>query len=167
MRIRTKVVAAGLLTLLGALGPHAGAAQAAEITVLASMGGISGVRDLAAGFMAATGHKVIASQEANVMTKVNAGAADIVTGGPGAIDNLIKEGKSNHIRNVVLTAQREGMQTLEVALSELIAHGVIDAEIGRLRSMYPSEIKVPVAVAANGEGPQEGAGSGRRSSRSR
>jgi len=87
------VVAAGLRTLLGALGPHAGAAQAAEITVLASMGGISGVRDLAAGFMAATGHKVIASQEANVMTKVNAGAADIVTGGPGAIDNLIKEGK--------------------------------------------------------------------------
>jgi len=84
-----------------------------------------------------------------------------------AVRNLIKEGKSNHIRNVVLTAQREGMQTLEVALSELIAHGVIDAEIGRLRSMYPSEIKVPVAVAANGEGPQEGAGSSRRSSRSR
>src|SRR5947207_772190 len=74
-----------------------------------------------------------------------------------AVRHLIKEGKSNHIRNVVLTAQREGMQTLEVALSELIAHGVIDAEIGRLRSMYPSEIKVPVAVAANGEGPQEGA----------
>ena len=84
-----------------------------------------------------------------------------------AVRNLIKEGKSNHIRNVVLTAQREGMQTLEVALSELIAHGVMDAEIGRLRSMYPSEIKVPVAVAANGEEPQGVVGSGRRSSRSR
>jgi twitching motility protein PilT len=84
-----------------------------------------------------------------------------------AVRNLIKEGKSNHIRNVVLTAQREGMQTLEVALSDLIAHGVIDAEIGRLRSMYPGEIKMPVAVAANGEGPPREAGSGRRSSRNR
>ena len=84
-----------------------------------------------------------------------------------AVRNLIKEGKSNHIRNVVLTAQREGMQTLEVALSELIAHGVIDAEIGRLRSMYPGEIKMPVPVGVNGEGPQGEAGFGRRSSRSR
>jgi Tfp pilus assembly pilus retraction ATPase PilT len=83
------------------------------------------------------------------------------------VRNLIKEGKSNHIRNVVLTAQREGMQTLEVALSELIAHGVIDAEIGRLRSMYPGEIKMPVPIAANGEGSPAEAGSGRRSGRPR
>jgi twitching motility protein PilT len=59
-----------------------------------------------------------------------------------AVRNLIKEGKSHHIRNVVLTGQREGMQTFEVALSKLIAQGVIDPEIGRMRSMYPSEVKV-------------------------
>ncbi|MCW3036143.1 MAG: hypothetical protein JWM17_1455, partial [Actinobacteria bacterium] len=37
--------------------------------------------------------------------------------------------------------------TFEVALSELIARGVIDPEIGRMRSMYPSEVKVLPASA--------------------
>jgi twitching motility protein PilT len=64
-----------------------------------------------------------------------------------AVRNLIKEGKSHHIRNVVLTGQREGMQTFEAALSELIAKGLIDHEIGRMRSMYPSEVKVLPASA--------------------
>ncbi len=41
---------------------------------------ISGIRDLAAGFERASGHKVIASQERNVMDKVNTDApADVVT----------------------------------------------------------------------------------------
>jgi molybdate transport system substrate-binding protein len=87
---RLSAAAAGLLAALGA----AGTAQAAEITILASQGSISGVRDLAAGFQGATGHRVIATQEANVMTKVNAGApADIVTANPPVIDDLIKQGK--------------------------------------------------------------------------
>jgi molybdate transport system substrate-binding protein len=87
---RLSAVAAGLLAALGA----AGTVQAAEITILASQGSISGVRDLASGFQSATGHKVIATQEANVMIKVNAGApADIVTANPPVIDDLIKQGK--------------------------------------------------------------------------
>jgi molybdate transport system substrate-binding protein len=89
MRTWIYVLAASLLAVFGQ-----GAAHGAEITVLASMGGISGVRDLAAGFQAATGHKVIASQEANVTAKVNANApVDVVTGNPSAIDDLIKQGK--------------------------------------------------------------------------
>ena len=84
-----------------------------------------------------------------------------------AVRNLIKEGKSNHIRNVVLTGQREGMQTLEVALSELIAHGVIDPELGRLRSMYPREIKMPAPAGANGTGIAEDGGYGARAHRYR
>lgn len=72
-----------------------------------------------------------------------------------AVRNLIKEGKSGQIRNVVVTGQREGMQTLEMALSELIANKVIDPEVGKLRSMYPGEIKMPASAAlagANGAG---------------
>jgi molybdate transport system substrate-binding protein len=84
--------ALGCLAVLGVLG-H-GAAQAAEITILGGMGVISGVRDLAAGFQSATGHKVNAVFEPNVMAKVNAGApADIVALNPPAIDDLIKGGK--------------------------------------------------------------------------
>jgi molybdate transport system substrate-binding protein len=69
-------------------------AQAAEIVVLGSQGNISGIRDLAAGFERASGHKVVANQERNVMEKVNTNApADVVTGNPPVIDDLISKGK--------------------------------------------------------------------------
>ena len=69
-------------------------AQAAEILVLGGQGNISGIRDLAAGFERASGHKVVASQERSVLEKVNSGApADVVAANPPVIDNLIKEGK--------------------------------------------------------------------------
>jgi molybdate transport system substrate-binding protein len=88
----TNLLAAGCLAVLGVLGQ--GAAQAAEITVLGGMGVISGVRDLAAGFQSATGHKVNAVFDANPLAKVNAGApADIVALNPPVIDDLIKGGK--------------------------------------------------------------------------
>jgi molybdate transport system substrate-binding protein len=87
----TKGLAAGFLALLW-LWP--GAAQAAEITVLGGMGVISGIRDLAAGFQSATGHKVNAVFDANPLAKVNAGApADIVALNPPVIDDLIRSGK--------------------------------------------------------------------------
>jgi molybdate transport system substrate-binding protein len=87
----TNVWAVGFLALLW---PGPGAAQAAEITVLGGMGVISGIRDLAAGFQSATGHKVNAVFDANPLAKVNAGApADIVALNPPVIDDLIKSGK--------------------------------------------------------------------------
>ena len=69
-------------------------AHAAEIIILASQGSISGARDMAAAFEKASGHKVIARQEKDVMATVNAGTpADIATLNPPLIDKLIKEGK--------------------------------------------------------------------------
>jgi len=86
----TGVMAASLTVVLGLAAP----AQAAEITVLGSQGNISGIRDLAAAFEQSTGNKVIAVQEANMVAKINSDApADVVTGGPGFIDGLIKSGK--------------------------------------------------------------------------
>jgi molybdate transport system substrate-binding protein len=85
------MMAASLFVASGVAGDTV---RAAEITILASQGSISGARDLAAGFQSASGHKVVATQEANVMTKVNSGApADLVVANPPVIDNLIKEGK--------------------------------------------------------------------------
>jgi molybdate transport system substrate-binding protein len=90
MRKFAMSVAASLL--MGALS--AGAAHAAEIKVLGGQGSISVIRDLAAGFEKATGHKVIATQERNIMETINSNApADIATGSPSVIDNLIKSGK--------------------------------------------------------------------------
>ena len=76
-----------------------------------------------------------------------------------AIRNLIKEGKTNQIRNVVATGQKEGMQTLEASLSKLVAENAITYEDATARSLYPNEIK-----AAPTPEP-EPTGKGRRSRR--
>ena len=71
-------------------------ADTVEITVLAGMGVVSGVRDVAPAFERATGHMVIVSFEPGLllMQKINAGApADLVTHYPHVIDDLIKQGK--------------------------------------------------------------------------
>ncbi len=69
-------------------------AHAAELIILGSQGSISGARDMAAAFERASGHKVIARQERNVLATVNAGTpADIATLNPPVIDKLIQEGK--------------------------------------------------------------------------
>jgi twitching motility protein PilT len=68
-----------------------------------------------------------------------------------AVRNLIKEGKTNQLRNVVSTHQQEGMQTLESALSDHVASGTIDLEQARLVSLYPKEIEVPKPVEVHAE----------------
>jgi molybdate transport system substrate-binding protein len=74
----------------------AGTAGAAEITVLASQGALSAVRDLAAGFEQATGNKVNVSFEAGnaLNDKIEANApADLVTNTLDSFDDLVKRGK--------------------------------------------------------------------------
>ncbi|MBI4729744.1 MAG: type IV pilus twitching motility protein PilT [Acidobacteria bacterium] len=59
-----------------------------------------------------------------------------------AVRNLIKEGKTRQLRNQIMTGQREGMQTLEMALSDLVARGIVTHEDALTRSLYPGEIRV-------------------------
>jgi len=69
-------------------------AHAAELIILGSQGSISGARDMAAAFARASGHKVTARQERNVLATVNAGTpADLAVLNPPQIDKLIQEGK--------------------------------------------------------------------------
>src|SRR5215471_3900641 len=71
-------------------------AQAAEITVLAGMGVISGVSDLAPAFERLTGHSVVVrfEQAAAMTEKINSGApADIAALQPEQVDNFIKQSK--------------------------------------------------------------------------
>ncbi len=63
-----------------------------------------------------------------------------------ATRSLIRDGKSNQLRNVLLTGQNEGMRTLEMALSDLVTRGVITYEEALGRSMYPKEVAKPVAA---------------------
>jgi twitching motility protein PilT len=58
-----------------------------------------------------------------------------------AARNLIKEGKTHQLRNVLVTGQRDGMITLEQSLNALIRDGVISYESAESRSLYPKELE--------------------------
>ena len=62
-----------------------------------------------------------------------------------AVRNLVKEGKTNQLRNVVSTHQSEGMQTLEKSLTQLVASGQVDIDQARLVSLYPKDVEAPGA----------------------
>src|SRR5438094_8293721 len=71
-------------------------AQAAEITILVNQGALSGVRDLAAGYEKATGHKVVVDFAGvpPLDEKVKTDApGDLVVNFMPAFDQMIKDGK--------------------------------------------------------------------------
>jgi twitching motility protein PilT len=90
-------------------------------------------------------HTLIGITNQQLIPQVGGGrvAAFEVLVGTHAIRNLIREGKTRQIRNMVATGQRDGMQTLETCLSELAATGRISYEEAILWSLYPDDIKRP------------------------
>jgi molybdate transport system substrate-binding protein len=85
---------AAACVLLGTL-PQ-GAARAADLTILTNQGATPGVRELATAFARASGHKVTVLQEAGTALeqRLNSGAsADLITGNPGPLEKLVKQGK--------------------------------------------------------------------------
>jgi twitching motility protein PilT len=58
----------------------------------------------------------------------------------GAVRNLVREGKTNQLRNVIVTSRREGMQTIEASLTELLRQGLITREEAISRSSYPADV---------------------------
>jgi twitching motility protein PilT len=90
-----------------------------------------------------------------ILPKIGGGrvAAFEVLMGTHAARNLIRQGKTAQIRNVVATGQQDLMQTLEASLSQLVVDGVISYEEAVAHSLYPNEITNPAAlldVTANG-----------------
>lgn len=56
------------------------------------------------------------------------------------VRNLIREGRSNQLLNVMFTNTKEGMQTLENSLAKLITDGVITYENALSVSAHPKEL---------------------------
>ena len=56
------------------------------------------------------------------------------------IRNLIREGRSNQLMNVMFTSAKEGMQTLETCLAQLIISGTITYEDAMAISAHPKEL---------------------------
>ena len=95
-------------------------------------------------------------------------AAYEVLMGNEAVRNLVREGKSRQLRNVVATGGPEGMQTIEMDLARLVTSGLITMEMAQSISAYPSEIQAQVstlrsqaqaaATTAAGQGATSGSG---------
>ena len=60
---------------------------------------------------------------------------------------LIRDGKSNQLRNVLLTGQKDGMQTLEMSLSRLVSQGLVTYDDALCKSLYPKEVAKPTNSA--------------------
>ncbi len=64
-----------------------------------------------------------------------------------AIRNLVREGKSRQMRNMIATGAADGMQTVEMDLARLVAAGLISMETAMESSAYPKEIQAQLATA--------------------
>jgi twitching motility protein PilT len=62
------------------------------------------------------------------------------------VRNLIREGRSNQLLNVMTTNQQEGMHTLETSLAELIQSGTIEYEDALNVSAHPKELARAMAA---------------------
>ncbi len=58
-----------------------------------------------------------------------------------AVRRLIRDGATHQLRGVIASGRKEGMQTLESHLAELVSAGDIDLAAARAASLYPDEIK--------------------------
>jgi len=112
-------------------------AQTADITVLAGMGVISGIRDLAPAFEKKTGHKVIVrfEQAADLTKLVDTGApADVAAVQPPQADMFIKDGKmvagtkTNFAQAGVGVAVKKGARRPDIRTVEAFKAAMLNAK---------------------------------------
>ncbi|MFZ3492929.1 type IV pilus twitching motility protein PilT [Streptomyces sp. 5.8] len=94
-------------------------------------------------------HTLVGILNQTLIPKVGGGRAPAfeVLVGTSAIRNLIREGKTRQLRNMIATGHRDGMQTLETSINALVAAGTITYEEAVLHTAYPEDIQRPYAAA--------------------
>jgi twitching motility protein PilT len=68
--------------------------------------------------------------------------------GNHAARNLVREGKTRQLRNTMTMGIGEGMQTLEMSLSELVMRGMVSYEEALEAAPHPNEVRRPFADTA-------------------
>jgi len=63
-----------------------------------------------------------------------------------AVRNLVREGRTRQLRNVIATSRSEGMQTLEKGLSDLVLAGVVSYHEAVAHALVPQEIERPAGI---------------------
>jgi twitching motility protein PilT len=57
------------------------------------------------------------------------------------VRNLISEGKTNQLRNSLLTGHKDGMVTFEKSLSQLVRSGQVTYQDALTPSLYPKDVE--------------------------
>jgi twitching motility protein PilT len=70
-----------------------------------------------------------------------AAAHEIMIGNP-AIRNLIREAKVAQMYSAIQTGQKDGMQTLDQCLKDLVKKGLVDKEEARGKAADPNNFQV-------------------------
>jgi twitching motility protein PilT len=76
-------------------------------------------------------------------------ALEILTG-TTAVRNLIREGKIHQIPGTMQVSQKDGMQTMDMALTNLVTRGIVTREEAQAKSMNPNLFGAAPAAAAGG-----------------
>jgi len=84
-------------------------------------------------------------------------ALEILIGTP-AVRNLIREGKIHQIPSAMQTGQKVGMQTLDMALLELVRRGIVNMEEAQSKTLTPNLFGRMDTDGPNGRAPMQRAG---------
>lgn len=63
-----------------------------------------------------------------------------------AVRNLVREGKSRQMRNLITTGGGDGMQTLETDLARLVNAGLVDIDTACGVSLFPNDVRSQMAT---------------------
>ncbi|MEU9701595.1 type IV pilus twitching motility protein PilT [Streptomyces sp. NPDC047981] len=92
-------------------------------------------------------HTLVGILNQTLIPRIGGGrvAAFEVLVGTSAIRNLIREGKTRQLRNMIATGHRDGMQTLETSINAHVAAGTITHGQAVLHTAHPEDIHRPYA----------------------
>jgi twitching motility protein PilT len=76
-------------------------------------------------------------------------AFEVLVANP-AVKNLIREGKTHQLRNIIMGGSSEGMQTLETSLNQLVAAQLVSVEEAIARAVQPREIRTRETAGSSG-----------------
>ena len=71
-----------------------------------------------------------------------AGAHEVLVANT-AVRNMLQEGKTNQLRNSLVTGHKDGMVTFEKSLSRLVGSGQVTYLDAVSRSLYPKDVELP------------------------
>jgi twitching motility protein PilT len=60
-----------------------------------------------------------------------------------AVRNTVRDGRTNQLRNLIVTGQKDGMLTLESSLSQLVADGLVSYDEAITHTLFPHEVQRP------------------------